>query len=96
MLDPYTVLDLNNDADDAQVRSRYLQLVRQFPPEKDPQKFAEIRSAYDALRDPLQRLKDQLFGARVTRTLDSLLEERRPDVRRQRLPTGLLLSLGQD
>ncbi len=52
-LDPYQVLDLPNSASEAEIRERYLQLVKQFPPERDPDKFREVRAAFEAAQDPL-------------------------------------------
>jgi len=95
MQNPYTVLDLGHDADETQIRSRYLELVRQFPPEREPQKAAEVRAAYDALRDPLVRLESQLFDVKSNRTFESLLDEYKPVLRGQRFSTNLLMSLGK-
>ena len=43
MADPYGVLGLPADADDEVIRRRYLELVRQYTPEQNPEKFAAIR-----------------------------------------------------
>ena len=95
MQDHYSVLGISNDAGEAEIRSRYLELVRQFPPEREPQRAAAIRAAYDAIRDPMVRLKSQLFDVQSHQTLDSILEENKPDIRDRRFPTELLLSLGR-
>ncbi len=95
MQNEFTILGLGHDASEAEIRRRYLELVRQFPPEREPQKAAEIRAAYDALRDPLVRLEKQLFDVQSSRTFDSLIDEHRPVVRGRRFPTELLMSLGQ-
>lgn len=95
MQNPYTVLGLPDGADEAEIRDRYLALVRQFPPEREPERAAEIRAAYDALREPVLRLESQLFAVQSRETFDSLIEKHRPTVRDQRLPTDLLLSLGE-
>ena len=95
MQDPYAILGLGQDADEAAIRRRYLELVRQFQPEREPQRAAEIRAAYDLLRDPIARLENQLFSIRLTQTFDRLLAEYKPDIRDRRLSTELLLSLGQ-
>ena len=39
MRDPFTVLGVAEDADDAEIRRRYLALVRDFPPDRDPDRF---------------------------------------------------------
>ena len=51
--DPYEVLGLPRAAGEAEVRARYLELVKQFPPEREPERFREIRAAFDAAQDPL-------------------------------------------
>ena len=95
MQNEYTILGLGHDANEAEIRKRYLELVRQFPPEREPQKAAEIRAAYDSLRDPVVRLENQLFDVHAIRTFDSLIDEHRPVIRGRRFPTELLMSLGR-
>src|SRR5690349_12345721 len=51
--DPFQVLGVSRDAGEAEVRARYLELVKQYPPEREPEKFREVRAAYDAAKDPL-------------------------------------------
>lgn len=55
--DPFQVLGLPPDAGETEVRSRYLELVKQFPPDREPQRFREIRAAYEAAKDPLSIAK---------------------------------------
>lgn len=95
MRDPHEVLGLDRDADAETIRGRYLELVRQYPPERNPQEFGEIRAAYDRLRDPVVHLESRLFNVTASHTLDSLLADLQPDVRRQRIATHLLLSLAR-
>ncbi|MGH7201626.1 MAG: J domain-containing protein [Planctomycetaceae bacterium] len=52
-VDPFTVLGVPQDAGEAEIRARYLELVKQFPPERDPDKFREVRAAFEAAKDPL-------------------------------------------
>ena len=40
MNEPHQVLGVEPDADDETIRRRYLELVREFPPERNPEKFA--------------------------------------------------------
>ena len=44
----YEVLGLSEDADEKAVKRAYFRLVRQFSPEKDPERFQEIRDARGA------------------------------------------------
>lgn len=75
MTDPYDTLGLRADADDDAIRRRYLALVREFPPERAPERFAAVRTAYERLRDRDTRLKHRLFEVGRRGTLDGLIEE---------------------
>lgn len=59
--DPYSVLGLARQASEEDIKRAYFQLVRQFPPEREPEKFREIRTAYEQLRDPENRARIALF-----------------------------------
>ena len=61
VIDPYRVLGIDRQASEAEIKRAYFQLVRQFPPEREPEKFQEIRAAYEALRDPQNRATLDLF-----------------------------------
>jgi DnaJ-class molecular chaperone len=93
--DPYQVLGLEPGSDDARIRRRYLDLVRQHPPEREPQRFATIREAYDQLRDPARRLRSRLFPDRSIETIDAILAEVERRVRGARIPVKTLLSLAE-
>ena len=54
-LNPYTVLGLSAGASMLDIKRAYFQLVRQHPPENDPDGFRRIRAAYEALRTPAAR-----------------------------------------
>jgi curved DNA-binding protein CbpA len=60
--DPFAILGVAQDADDDAVRARYLALVREHSPERDPEHFAVIRSAYEVLRTRRDRLRRRLFA----------------------------------
>ena len=76
LLDPYAILGLPRGCDESDVRRRYLELVRQFPPDRAPERFAEIRGAYESLRDPVVRLAVEVVRSGVERI------DRRPNERR--------------
>jgi curved DNA-binding protein CbpA len=75
MTDPHQVLGLPPDSDDETIRRRYLELVRQFSPERHPEKFAAIRAAYESLRDLNTRLRYRIFEAGKNETVHALIEE---------------------
>ena len=91
--DPFQILGVSRDAGEAEVRARYLELVRQYTPEREPEKFREIRAAYEAARDPLS------IAAHLIAPPDDdapqwsdVLEEQKRNP--PRLSPALLLSLG--
>jgi curved DNA-binding protein CbpA len=61
MRDPFTVLGVADDAGDAEIRRRYLALVRDYPPDRAPERFQELRAAYEALSDERKRLATKLL-----------------------------------
>lgn len=95
MIDAYEVLGVSADATEEQIRQRYLALVREFPPEQEPKRFAEVRAAYDQLRDPVASMERRLFNLTAVDTFDTLLAAERQRQRGKRLPTSVLLSLGE-
>ncbi len=97
MSDPYEVLGLSRTADEGETRRRYLELVRQFPPDRDPTRFAEIRAAYDEVRDPVRRLQNQVLEPDSGETITSLANEIRDRLRQelQKLPVETLLAMAE-
>ena len=93
MQDAYDVLGLPDDSDDATIRRRYLELVRQFTPEHHPQKFAEVRAAYERLKDLNTRLRYRLFEAGRNESIDALIEEMTCRSPRRRVSLATLLSV---
>ena len=95
MSDPHEVLGLPHDACEEATRQRYLELVRQFPPDRAPERFAAIRAAFDEVRDPARHLEAQVFEKSATDTLDALATTVRDRLRARldRVPVDVLLSL---
>jgi len=62
MLTPYLILGLAPDASADEIRRRYLQLVREHPPGRDPERFEQIAQAYEALKDERTRIHTAIFG----------------------------------
>ena len=60
-LDPYVVLAVDRRADEKTIKRAYFKKVREYPPESNPEKFKEIRTAYDQLRNAERRAKIDLF-----------------------------------
>ena len=85
MTDPYLVLDLSPGAGDVEVRGRYLDLTREFPPEQFPEKSAAVRAAYDKIRTADDRARHWLFGYAADDDLDALIDDVRHAAPRPRL-----------
>ena len=85
MLAHYLALELSPSATQEEIRQRYLALVRAHLPSRDPERFQQITTAYDALKDERSRVETTIFGmARYgdfELALDALVRAR-PDRRR--------------
>ncbi len=51
--DPLRILGLSMNATPEEIRARYLELIKQFPPEREPKRFQEIQAAFQSAKDPL-------------------------------------------
>lgn len=74
-MDPYKLFNIAPESDDDAIRRRYLQLVKEFPPERDPLKFSEIRQAYDELKDLNTRLRNRVFHPGKNETVEAIIED---------------------
>ena len=93
---PYQVLGVGVDAGEEEIRQRYLTLVRQFPPDQQPEQFARVRAAYDELRDPVKNLRRRLFSPTATDTIEALAAKEYEKMHQRRVPTDALLLLADD
>lgn len=59
--DPYRVLGVDRQASEAEIKRAYFRLVREYSPEREPERFQEIRAAYERLRTPERRAQTDLF-----------------------------------
>ena|SRR5438128_1347599 len=58
---PYKVLGIERDAGEAEIKRAYFSLVREHPPERDPEGFKRVRAAYEQLRASKERAETDLF-----------------------------------
>lgn len=85
MSDPYYLLGVTADADDAAIRAAYLAAVRLNPPERDAVRFAALRKAYEAISTRRLRLAHALFDRQpptpqgMLHLLETQFVRRRPD-----------------
>jgi len=73
--DPYATLEVDRNATDDVIRRQYLALTRQYPPEQNPERFAAVRTAYDAIKDLDARVKYKLFHIGDDDSIDKLIED---------------------
>ncbi len=90
--EPLAVLGLDATSTNEQIRAKYLELVKQYPPERDPDRFAEIRAAYEMASNPVERWALCLC-VEIAGDVEPLLA--RFHLRPQRLPTEALLKCGE-
>lgn len=64
MRNPWLILGVPLEADDAAIRRAYLERVREFPPDRFPARFQAIQAAYDLVKTRWARLEYRLFNTR--------------------------------
>jgi curved DNA-binding protein CbpA len=94
MNDPYEIMGLRPDASESEIRQRFLELVRAHPPDRSPERFAQVHAAYEALCDPARRIAEQLFTIETRNdSFESIVADLRDRLRDARLPVDRLLEL---
>lgn len=74
-MNPYRLLGIPEDVeDDEAIRNAWLDGVRRFPPEKEPEQFARIREAYELIRDRESRFRLRTFGDPRFRNTEALVD----------------------
>jgi len=72
MIDPYRILGVDSADADETIRAAYLAAIRASPPERDRERFEQVRSAYEAIADHRRRLAHRLFDCSPP-TIDDLV-----------------------
>ena len=57
----YAILNVRKGADEQEIKRAYVELVKRYDPEKHTERFMVIQSAYERLRDPRKRAKEDVF-----------------------------------
>ena len=73
MTDPYRQLGVPETADDDTIRAAYLAAIRACPPERDRQRFEQVRAAFEAISSEPRRHAHALFDTQLP-TAQELLE----------------------
>jgi curved DNA-binding protein CbpA len=58
---PYKILGVERAASESEIKQAYFALVREHPPERDPEGFKRIRAAYEKLRAGGERAETDLL-----------------------------------
>ncbi len=88
----YQILEVKPGAAAEELRKAYLGLVRQHPPDRDPERFRDIHAAYQMLNDPLAQASALLSPSREKPDLSAVISS--AEKLRPRLATLNLLALG--
>ena len=73
MLNPYKQLEIDARASEAEIKAAYLRKLREFPAHRDPERFKEIRAAYERIRSSSRHQRDPLTPKPVDVTIDAAL-----------------------
>jgi tetratricopeptide (TPR) repeat protein len=81
----YTVLNLRKGATEQEVKKAYVEMVKRYDPEKHTERFMIIQNAYERLRDPKKRAKEDVFTYNFARgeflfAADEKTDEPLPDI----------------
>lgn len=80
----YEILGIGEDADEKTIKRAYFKLIREYSPEKDPERFQEIRAAYERLLEEKDKPKnnfqlefpaDDKFALSMFDQIQELLQE---------------------
>ena len=62
MKSPYEILEVAGQANDSEIKQAYLQKVKLNPPDRDHEKFQQIHSAYETIKNATSRENYALFN----------------------------------
>lgn len=69
---PFEILAVSESANDAEVKAAYLAKIREFPPDLHPEKFKEVKAAFEHLQTQRERVSYKLFHTAEPRPEDLL------------------------
>jgi curved DNA-binding protein CbpA len=62
MSTPYEILEVEPFATDGEIKEAYIQRVKQYPPDRFPEEFKQIRDAYERISTLKGRIDYRLFS----------------------------------
>lgn len=75
----YAVLNLRKGANEQEIKQAYVEMVKRYDPEKHTERFMIIQNAYERLRDPKKRAKEDAFTFNFARGEFNFTPEERED-----------------
>jgi DnaJ-class molecular chaperone len=72
---PQKILGVPRDAGPGEIRTAYLNKIKEYPPEKFPTEFERVRDAYTMLSDARYRTSLMLRSADPEASMETLLDD---------------------
>ena len=89
MINYYLTLGVSLEANDQEIRARYLELIKKYTPEKDPVRFQQVSTAYEKIKSARARIRTALFETDENPNTEAALEALSVAARPQRVRVGL-------
>ncbi len=89
MIAYYLALDVPLEATDQEIRDKYLALIKKHPPEKHPERFQQVSTAYEKIKSPHARVRTALFDINETPDTEAALQALGEAARPHRVRVGL-------
>ncbi len=81
-MDPYQILKIDdNNVSDERIHQAYLKAVQQYPPDKNPDAFQQIREAYEMIKTQEDRTRIYLFGIETSQSFSEVLPDGKKRIR---------------
>lgn len=78
MMNPYQILEIPKNADQDEIKKAYFQLIKKYPPEREPEKFKTIRAAYESLKTVARKAETDVFIFREPEQAFEFPDEMKP------------------
>ncbi|MFZ5968942.1 MAG: J domain-containing protein [Bacillota bacterium] len=73
----YKILGTRSNAGPDKIKEKYIEKVREFPPETHSEEFQAVRRAYETLRDPVKRREYDMmykYGGKLEKLFEDIME----------------------